>query len=174
MDGGAWWATVHAFVRSRTRLKRLSAHPGRGPVVSVCGTLTSVASPDRLDSLISPGLRVEVDLRPWFPKGTKNAFPLFLLLLPSGKDEDHAPNKPRLKQTCCSESCLHCGPDAGAGRSLSALPPPGWASAGLESLKRVLPDLASFTGLDVSFLMGEGNQDQMLTMPSGGSLETST
>ena len=64
MDGGAWWATVHAFLRSRTRPKRLSAHTGRGPVVSVCGTLTFVASPDPLDSLISPSLRVEVDLHP--------------------------------------------------------------------------------------------------------------
>ena len=26
MDGGAWWATVHGVIESRTRLKRLSVH----------------------------------------------------------------------------------------------------------------------------------------------------
>ena len=26
VDGGAWWAAVHRFTQSRTRLKRLSMH----------------------------------------------------------------------------------------------------------------------------------------------------
>ena len=51
-----------------------------------------------------------------------------------------------------------------------ALPPPGLAAACSESLKTCLPDLASFTGLDALLLVGDGNQNQMLTVASGGSL----
>ena len=136
------------------------------------GLLTFMASPDALDSLIAPSPRVEVGLQPQFPKAPKNSsmFPLFPFLLFSGQSEDHTPNKPKLRQQCCRDASLCSRPVAGRGGGLGALPPPGLASACLESLKTCLPDLASFTGLDASFLVGDGNQNQMLTIASGGSL----
>ena len=96
--------------------------------------------------------------------------PLFPLLSFSGQSEDHTPTKPKLRRQCCWDSSPCSRPVAGLGGGLGALPPPGLASACLESLKTCLPDLASFTGLDALFLVGDGNQNQMLTMASGGSL----